>query len=60
MEPLFSKKQLQEMSKENMITLLTTMQAHQQKQETKIRLLTEKMKELGLPCVRWETCFRAL
>ena len=27
MEPLFSKKQLQEMSKENMITLLTTMQA---------------------------------
>ena len=46
MEPLFSKKQLQEMSKENMITLLTTMQAHQQKQETKIQLLTEKMKEL--------------
>ena len=29
-----------------MITLLTTMQAHRQKQETKIRLLTEKMKEL--------------
>ncbi len=45
MEPLFSKKQLQEMSKENMITLLTTMQAHQQKQETKIQLLTEKVKD---------------
>ena len=38
MEPLFSEKQLQEMTKENMITLLTTMQAHRQKQETKIQL----------------------
>lgn len=46
MEPLFSEKQLQEMSKENMIELLTTMQAHQKKQETRIQLLTEKMKEL--------------
>ena len=46
MEPLFSEKQLQEMSKENMIELLTAMQAHQKKQETKIRLLTEKTKEL--------------
>ena len=46
MEPLFSEKQLQEMSKENIIALMQTMQAHQKKQETKIQLLTEKMKEL--------------
>jgi len=46
MEPLFSEKQLQEMSKENMLALLTAMQAHQKKQETKIQLLTEKIKEL--------------
>ena len=36
MEPLFSEKQLQDMSKENIIEL---MQAYQKKQEDKIRLL---------------------
>lgn len=36
MEPLFSEKQLQNMSKENIIEL---MQAYQKKQEDKIRLL---------------------
>ena len=46
MEPLFSEKQLQDMSKENIIALMQAMQAHQKKQETKIRLLEEKMKEL--------------
>lgn len=39
MEPLFSEKQLQEMSKENMIELLTTMQAHQKKQEKSLKTL---------------------
>lgn len=38
MEPLFSEKQLQEMSKENMIELLTAMQAHQKKQETGVSI----------------------
>ena len=46
MEPLFSEKQLQDMSKENIIALMQAMQAHQKKQETKIQLLEEKMKEL--------------
>lgn len=46
MEPLFSEKQLQDMSKENIIALMQAMQAHQKKQETKIKLLEEKMKEL--------------
>lgn len=46
MEPLFSEKQLQDMSKENIITLMQAMQAHQKKQEDKIRILEEKTKEL--------------
>ena len=46
MEPLFSEKQLQDMSKENIITLIQAMQAYQKKQETEIQLLKEKMKEL--------------
>lgn len=46
MEPLFSEKQLQDMSKENIITLIQAMQAHQKKQETEIQLLKEKTKEL--------------
>ena len=49
MESLFSETQLQEMSKENMTALLTSMHAHQKKQETKIQLLTEKMKEPKIP-----------
>ena len=43
MGPLFSEKQLQDMSKENIIALMQAMQAHQKKQETKIQLLEEKM-----------------
>ncbi len=46
MEPLFSEKQLQDMSKENIITLIQTMQTYQKKQETEIQLLKEKTKEL--------------
>ena len=46
MEPLFSEKQLQDMSKENIITLIQAMQVHQKKQETEIQLLKEKTKEL--------------
>ena len=34
------------MSKKNIIALMQTMQEHQQKQETEIRLLKEKAKEL--------------
>ena len=39
MDPLFSEKQLQDMSKENIIELMQAMQAYQKKQEDKIRLL---------------------
>lgn len=39
MEPLFSEKQLRDMSKENIIALMQAMQAHQKKQEDKIRIL---------------------
>ncbi|MDE7248460.1 MAG: IS66 family transposase [Lachnospiraceae bacterium] len=46
MEPLFSEEQLHSMSKENIIALMQSMQAHQKKQETEIQLLKEKMKEL--------------
>ncbi len=46
MEPLFSEKQLQDMSKENIITLIQAMQVYQKKQETEIQLLKEKTKEL--------------
>ena len=46
MEPIFSEEQLQNMSKENMAALMQAMQEHQKKQETKIRLLEEKMQEL--------------
>lgn len=46
MEPLFSEKQLQDMSKENIITLIQAMQTYQKKQETEIQLLKEKTKEL--------------
>lgn len=46
MEPLFSEKQLQDMGKENIITLIQAMQAYQKKQETEIQLLKEKTKEL--------------
>ena len=46
MEPIFSEEQLRNMSKENMIALMQAIQEHQKKQETKIRLLEEKMQEL--------------
>ena len=46
MKPLFTKEQLNGMSKKNIIALMQTMQEHQQKQETEIRLLKEKAKEL--------------
>lgn len=46
MKPLFTEEQLNGMSKENIIALMQVMQEHQQKQETEIRLLKEKAKEL--------------
>lgn len=46
MEPFFSEKQLQDMSKENIIALMQAMQAHQKKQNDRIRILEEKTKEL--------------
>ena len=46
MKPLFTEEQLNGMSKKNIIALMQTMQEHQQKQETEIRLLKEKAKEL--------------
>ena len=46
MESLFSEEQLHSMSKENIIALMQSMQAHQKKQETEIQFLKEKMKEL--------------
>ena len=45
MKPLFTKEQLNGMSKKNIIALMQTMQEHQQKQETEIRLLKEKAKD---------------
>ena len=42
MNPFFTEEQLNHMSKENIIALMQTMQAHQQKQETQIQLLKEK------------------
>lgn len=46
MPPLFSDEQLNNMSRENLITLMRTMQDHQKKQENQIQILTEKTKEL--------------
>ena len=46
MKPLFTEEQLNSMSKENIIALMQIMQEHQQKQETEIRILKEKAKEL--------------
>lgn len=46
MKPLFTEEQLNNMSKENIIALMQAMQEHQQRQETEIRLLKEKAKEL--------------
>lgn len=46
MEPLISKEQLDSMKRENLIELMQIMQKNQKKQETKVKLLEEKMKEL--------------
>ena len=46
MDPLFTEEQLNRMSRENIISLMKSMQAHYQKQETKIQNLKEKTKEL--------------
>ena len=46
MEPIFTEEQLNKMSRENIITLITAMQKHRQKQEDQIRILQEKTKEL--------------
>ena len=46
MDPLFTEEQLNRMSRENIISLMKSMQAHYQKQETKIQILEEKTKEL--------------
>lgn len=53
MEPIFTGEQLNRMSREDMLSLLKSMQEHRQKQEetlqkqeTRIQLLEEKTKEL--------------
>ena len=46
MDPLFTEEQLNRMSRENIISLMKSMQAHYQKQEIKIQILEEKTKEL--------------
>ena len=46
MDPLFTEKQLNKMSREDIISLMKTMREHYQKQETKIQILEEKTKEL--------------
>ena len=46
MEPIFTEEQLNKMSRENIIALITAMQKHRQKQEDQIRILQEKTKEL--------------
>lgn len=46
MEPLFTEEQLNRMSREDILSLLNTMRKHSQEQETKLRLLEEKTKEL--------------
>lgn len=46
MEPIFTEEQLNKMSRENIIALVTAMQKHRQKQEDQIRILQEKTKEL--------------
>ena len=49
MDPLFTEEQLNRMSRENIISLKKSMQAHYQKQETKIQILEEKNKGTGIP-----------
>ena len=46
MDPLFTEEQLNRMGREDIITLMKTMQEHYQKQEAKIQVLEEKTKEL--------------
>lgn len=46
MDPLFTEEQLNRMSREDIITLMKTMQEQYQKQETKLQVLEEKTKEL--------------
>ena len=46
MDPLFTEEQLNRMSREDILSLVKAMQAQYQKQETKIRVLEEKTKEL--------------
>ena len=53
MDPIFTEEQLNRMSREDMLSLLKVMQGHRQKQEetlqkqeTRIRILEERTKEL--------------
>ena len=46
MDPIFTEEQLNRMSREDICSLLKIMQQHQQKQESRIRLLEEQKKEL--------------
>jgi transposase len=46
MDSIFTEEQLNKISKEDLISLMQIMGEHQQKQETEIRLLKEKTKEL--------------
>ena len=45
----FTEEQLNKMSREDIISLMKTMQEHYQKQETKIQILEEKNKGTGIP-----------
>lgn len=46
MDPLFTEEQLNRMSREDILSLMKAMQEQYRKQETKIRILEEKTKEL--------------
>lgn len=45
MKPLFSEEQLNNMSCENLIELMQTLHAHQEKQDQRIQLLEDKNKD---------------
>ena len=64
MEPIFTGEQLNRMSREDMLSLLKSMQEHRQKQEetlqkqeTRIQLLEEKTKET-VWCFQRKICGR--
>ena len=48
MKPFFTDKQLNNMSRENMIEVMKIMQAHVEKKETEVQLLKDKQKRIGI------------